>query len=184
MQRKLILGNTVIHDVRLRINPGSLIPLFARVQQHRPVQLAFDRDIKSWRNELRSINIVPNSALEHALTESAVLFSSYTQSSHFNVQPFRMYAREKQKEDMQYLIAENTKGVLCIARENASGGVFTNADVKRALSPVEMITWSSTDSNSNPTTPTISPLQCIEGIGECCIDLILFHTKHENKNMA
>jgi len=112
-------------------------------------------------------HIVRGSPSEYMLMMSAWYFGELSGVDAFDMRPMRISCRGKDMEDMQAHINGSGRGILCVGRENGSGAIFRNMDVKRELIPAEMIVWNGDAS--------LSAFHCVDGLGDCTIDAIFFN---------
>jgi hypothetical protein len=173
MQSKVHVGKTFVYDMRTRINARSLLPVVVRLHKQNQFHITFDASEKNKLivNSPSKIPPMPHgSVAEDMLMRSVLYFAEFAGLPKFRMQPARIYSRENDLHDLQHFINDNCRGLFCIGRENGRGGIFRNSDIERELNPLEMILW-----GTDIAQPRLSQFGCVDGMGECTLDLMVFY---------
>lgn len=160
MNRNILTGKTRVQDLRTQINPYRLKPLFSKLGTHyaQKVQKAY---IETFEVPLQA------QRFDAMYMKCIELFIANDEKIRaVRVQPMRFYGVPNEKVNITWELPLD--GVLCVARENLYGGVFSNLDLRRELVPVELITIAKRDKNR------ISDIEIINGHDDAFLDLILF----------
>lgn len=157
MNRNILTGKTRVQDLRTQINPHRLQPLFSKLGTHYAQKAhieTYEVPLKAQRFEAMYLKCIE------------LFIAGHQEIKAVRVQPMRFYAVPNEKVSITWELPLD--GVLCVARENLYGGVFSNRDIRRELVPVELITIAKRDKDS------ISDIEIINGHDDAFLDLILF----------
>jgi|APGre2960657423_1045063.scaffolds.fasta_scaffold01783_9 hypothetical protein len=159
-------GNILVSDLRTKINPQRLQCLFSKLVTHKAHINTYLLPLQNTQNQ-HKLPIVKGSDTEAMYLKCIELFiADHQEIKTVRVQPMRFYGVPNEKVSITWELPLD--GVLCVARENLYGGVFSNRDLRRELVPVELITIAKKDKNS------ISDIEIINGHDDAFLDLILF----------
>lgn len=180
---QLSTSNYKVYDLRARINPSHMIPYFTRLSFTKKLAYVykhvytFEKTHSVVTNIKSTIPLVPNSPIERnfvgLIYNYMELDDTIQPNQEIYVTPTRINITPDMIGDVSPYISELHSGLICISRENVTGGIYTTTEFARQLLPMELYIGKK---------PTISVLD-IENPSkmEGHMDIIFFSKKDEEK---
>jgi hypothetical protein len=176
---KLSIGSRRVYDLRTRINPTNLLPYFARLETVQSKRYFYQHSYTFEKTHFMKTNLstclplVSGSQMEWTFL---TLIYQYMEldpfiepSQEVFVNPIRISVSTNGAIPLQTYIDEQHQGLLCVSRENVTGGMYKTSEFERELVPMELIIG---------TQPTLSSLEKYNAnLPESYMDIVLFSKK-------
>lgn len=176
---KLSTGSRRVYDLRTRVNPINLMPYFSRLETVQSKRYFFQHSYTFEKTHFMKTHIstclplIPGSQMERSfmtlIYQYMELDPTTEPSQEIFVNPVRLAVPMQGFYDIQTHIDSNHQAIICISRENVTGGIYKTLEFERELLPMELIIGQN---------PIITPLERHEmGLMDSYMDILVFSKK-------
>ena len=180
---KLSTFSYKVYDLRTRVNPVNLLPYFSKLEtvqskryfyQH---SYTFEKSCVMKTHISTCLPLVPGSQIERSFLTLIYTYMELDTTieplQEIFVNPIRIPVWTHSSASVQSYIDPYHSGMVCISRENVTGGMYQTSEFQRELMPVELYIGPS---------PNITSLEYFQtNVPEAYMDMVVFSKNIKNK---